>query len=415
MILETFSVALAILGAVGAVVFLHDRYWPWRRLSWRFAEKAASRFAEEMSKDGFDPTVIVGIGRGGAVMGALISGCLGHRPLLVIDRKYLWIKGRRLNDMILHLHLPGPLIEKVLLVAGDSHTGNTMRLYYDYFIELGAKEVRRAVLYRQKTGVEPIEHIGMESVREMRLPWMFHHNYIRDSRKRSEAEASAIRSLRSSALSTSEDEVLVCFLIRHAESVDNAAGDRYSGITECELTQEGLRHAQNLAKALQGEQVQLVYTSPMKRCVSTARAISSFTGAPVRVDARLREMDYGEWEGLTRKEVCERWPEQYAAYKDNPIQNHPPHAENPKKTTARATDCFWEIVKAATSEHFRRVAIVSHNSLLRLLVCSLVGESLENYRQHRCENASITKLVLDTRGKVHIEYENQTDYVQPIS
>lgn len=86
-----------------------------------------------MVRDSFLPTLIVGIGRGGTIMGAMISGCLGHRPLVVIDRKYVWVEGRRNDDLLLRLQFPPELLEKVLLVASETHTGNTMRLYYNYF------------------------------------------------------------------------------------------------------------------------------------------------------------------------------------------------------------------------------------------------------------------------------------------
>lgn len=103
-----------------------------------------------MGVDGFSPTLIVGIGRGGAIMGAMISGCLGHRPLVVIDRKYVWREGRRIDDMILRLHFPSNFLDKVLLVAGEAHTGSTMRLYHSYFTEIGAKMIRRDAFYAQR-------------------------------------------------------------------------------------------------------------------------------------------------------------------------------------------------------------------------------------------------------------------------
>lgn len=53
------------------------------------------------------------------------------------------------------------------------------------------------------------------------------------------------------------------------------------------------------------------------------------------IDRRLRELDYGEWEGLTRQEVFQRWPELYNAYKENPIKNRPPSSEDPQEAAER--------------------------------------------------------------------------------
>lgn len=143
---------------------------------------------DKMTGDDFSPTLIVGIGRGGSIMGAMISGALGHRPLIVVDRKYEWKEGRRIDDMVQRLPINYGL-ERVLLVAGEVHTGNTMRLYYDYFKGLGAKEIRRATLYYEKGSTEPVEYKSLVSTHTMlRMPWMFTKRYRRDSIGEQEAK-----------------------------------------------------------------------------------------------------------------------------------------------------------------------------------------------------------------------------------
>lgn len=188
---EVIGIVLGVIGTISSIWFLHERLFPPKRLSWRVAKDAAENIANKMLLEGFSPTVIVGIGRGGAIMGAMISGCLGHKPLIVIDRKYDWTKGRRMDDMILRLEFHPSLVKKVLLVAGEVHTGNTMRLYYDYFKDHKAKSIKRAVLYNQLGGTEPIEYIGWEGTRDLQLPWMFSKNYIRDSRSEEDAKPNA--------------------------------------------------------------------------------------------------------------------------------------------------------------------------------------------------------------------------------
>lgn len=190
---EFLGVGLGLIGAVASVWFLWERFLARKKLTWRFTEKTVSRFAKEMAAKGFSPTLIIGIGRGGAVMGALLSGVLGHRPLIVIDRKYAWQDGRRIDGMLMHTNLPPSLLERVLLVAGEVHTGNTMRLYCEYFRKLGAKSIARAALFVQKGATEPVEYIGRESETDCQLPWMFTKEYCRGSV--SEAEAKALDSL----------------------------------------------------------------------------------------------------------------------------------------------------------------------------------------------------------------------------
>lgn len=190
------GIILGVIGAISSIWFFYDRLFPVRRLSWKRAQRAASRIAEQMAVHGFSPTLIVGIGRGGAIMGALISGCLGHRPLLVVDRKYVWKEGRRMDDMILRMRIPLNLIEKTLLVSGETHSGNTMRMYYEHFQDIGAKEIRRAAFYYREGSTEPIEYIGFKTSKDLLMPWMFSKKYVRDSR--SEEEAKSLRLLGSS-------------------------------------------------------------------------------------------------------------------------------------------------------------------------------------------------------------------------
>jgi len=194
-LLNIASLTFSAIGAVASGWFVYERLRLNRRLSWRKAERTAASISAKLGADGYSPTVVVGIGRGGAIFGAMISGCLGHRPLLVIDRKYEWVDGRRTDRMIVKLRLPSDLVERVLLVAGEAHTGNTMRLYYDHFGKIGAGEIRRATLLCQTGCTEPVEYVGIASSRDLRMPWMFTERYRRESR--SEAEARGLTGIES--------------------------------------------------------------------------------------------------------------------------------------------------------------------------------------------------------------------------
>lgn len=185
--IDIFYLFLSLIGTIASIWFLVDRINRLKRLSWKSAEKSAIHIASSLGSDDFIPSLIVGIGRGGAVFGALISGCIGHKPLLVIDRKYAWVDGRRFDDLVLKLSLPKELLSKVLLVGGEVHTGNTMKLYYDYFIQIGANEVRRGTFLLQDGCIEKIEYWGIKSKLDRRMPWMFSKQYRRESRSVEEA------------------------------------------------------------------------------------------------------------------------------------------------------------------------------------------------------------------------------------
>ncbi len=177
------SLVLGLIGAISALWYFWEKLVPMRRLGWKFAEKAAKRMAGEMIADNFSPTLIVGIGRGGAIIGALISGCLGHRPLIVIDREYTWEGGDRCDDMIFAVDIPQKFLTRVLLVSGEVHSGNTMKFYCEYFKKLGAKSVRRATFFYEKGATATIHYKGLQSAKKhILMPWMCTKQYMRADR-----------------------------------------------------------------------------------------------------------------------------------------------------------------------------------------------------------------------------------------
>jgi broad specificity phosphatase PhoE len=99
----------------------------------------------------------------------------------------------------------------------------------------------------------------------------------------------------------------VCF-VRHAQSVSNAAGI-WQGQGDSPLSEMGRTQVDALQKAIAGDGYDLVLSSDLSRAADTAEAL----GAPVEHDSRWREIDVGDWEGLTMDQVVERFPEQIAA------------------------------------------------------------------------------------------------------
>ena len=104
---------------------------------------------------------------------------------------------------------------------------------------------------------------------------------------------------------------------RHGRTEWNAAG-RFQGQLDPPLDDEGRRQAALvaplLAAALSGDEP-VVVSSDLRRAVETAGALTGLLGVDLRIDARLREHGLGCWEGLTRDEVAERYPEQFADWR----------------------------------------------------------------------------------------------------
>ncbi|MDE5884155.1 MAG: histidine phosphatase family protein [Oscillospiraceae bacterium] len=90
------------------------------------------------------------------------------------------------------------------------------------------------------------------------------------------------------------------YVTRHGMTEFNAQ-DRISGITDVDLTPEGLRQAEEMAlKAQSYDDIERIIASPMRRAQMTAQKVSDLIGIPIETDSRLREWDYGSYEGKSR-------------------------------------------------------------------------------------------------------------------
>ncbi len=97
-------------------------------------------------------------------------------------------------------------------------------------------------------------------------------------------------------------------LARHGET-DWNSGRRVQGHTDIPLNAAGVTQARMLAEQLAGEPLVAVFSSDLSRALDTATAAADVHGLAVRVDPRLREKNFGTWEGLTDTEISERFPD----------------------------------------------------------------------------------------------------------
>ncbi len=181
LIFDIIIYVFSILGGVVSIITIYKWVRPYKKISWAQVEKGVLSLKEQLIKDQYIPTLIVGIGRGGSITGALLSGCLGHVPILVIERVYDWSGDYRKESLFEDIKLNKNL-ERVLLVAGELHTGGTAKTYKDYFEKIGAGEVRFLSFMTEKYPNLRANYYYIESNdSDIRLPWMLTKNYKRDS------------------------------------------------------------------------------------------------------------------------------------------------------------------------------------------------------------------------------------------
>ena len=187
------------------------------------------------------------------------------------------------------------------------------------------------------------------------------------------------------------------YLIRHG-ATQLSAEDRFAGATDVDLSDEGRAQAQALAVRLADDHIRAVYCSPMRRTVETASIVARPQDLrPITRDG-LREIHHGRWESMRRSEVEAQFPEEYAAWEEDPFTYAPLGGESGLSVMARALPVIREIVAQHRDEN---VAVVSHKATIRLLLSSLLGFDPRGYRD-RLDQAPACLNVLDFKDTVRV-------------
>ncbi len=179
------------------------------------------------------------------------------------------------------------------------------------------------------------------------------------------------------------------FLVRHGATVLTDE-DRFAGATDVPLSEVGREQATRLALRLSEEEIAAAYASPLGRAAETARILARPHRLEVELMPELREISHGRWEEMTRREVDERFPEEAAAWNDDPYTFAPEGGESGLAATARALPAILEIVRRHPGQ---RVIVVSHKATIRLLLSSLLGFDPRRYRDNLGQNPAALNIV----------------------
>lgn len=167
-------------------------------------------------------------------------------------------------------------------------------------------------------------------------------------------------------------------MVRHGETVWHEE-NRYAGRSDIALTPKGLEQAERLARwSLMAGDITSVSCSTLSRAQSTALPVAKALGLPLQVDERLVELDFGQGEGLTSAEMSQRMPAAFMAFRADPIVNFLPGGEDPVAAVERAMSALGAIAKSAGPDG--RSLVVAHSTLLRLVLCKMLGIPLSHYR-----------------------------------
>ena len=177
-------------------------------------------------------------------------------------------------------------------------------------------------------------------------------------------------------------------LVRHGETDWNAAG-RIQGHSDTPLNAAGRQQARRAAQRLAPEPVRALYSSDLARAFETAMIIGEPLGLTVVTSRRLRERQYGAWEGLTAAEIQARYPEQFTMWRARSTDFAPPQGETIRQLLTRALAELQTIARRHLNE---MVVVVTHGGFCYVLINHILGSVNGDRREFTIDNASIHTL-----------------------
>lgn len=182
---------------------------------------------------------------------------------------------------------------------------------------------------------------------------------------------------------------------------------RYQGQTDIPLSDEGIAQAEAVGRRLAGEPVCRMYSSDLARATMTASIIARHHNIEVKTDRRLREMYFGEWEGLTFDEIGKKWPSLRDRWLKDPVNLRPPGGESASDLIARVLEAVRDIY--SDIKNITRTGpggagpccvIVCHGGVIRSLIALSSIGSAESMWSRAVRQSSITTGRLGPDGLV---------------
>jgi len=172
------------------------------------------------------------------------------------------------------------------------------------------------------------------------------------------------------------------YIIRHGET-DYNKENRYLGGIDIALNQNGIFQAKQLAKKVADLNVQIIFSSPLKRAIETTEIIKAKNNCEIIIDDHFIERSVGVYEGLTKDEAKAKYPDLYANNITRIFDDAPPNGETINDVLKRVYDGLDNIKK---QNKFSRIMIVTH---------AFVAKTINKYFNPRISEQEFFDFVLD--------------------
>ncbi|MFV5262623.1 histidine phosphatase family protein [Acinetobacter courvalinii] len=166
-------------------------------------------------------------------------------------------------------------------------------------------------------------------------------------------------------------------LLRHGETT---LSHTLRGHLDDALTEQGWLQMQSTIQQYLDAQVHwdVIISSPLQRCQNFAAAFAKQLELPLLLKAEIKEMYFGDWEGVSTQTIYENEPELLANFWQFPTQYHAPNGESLHQFQQRVLHGFNEIYVQMQQHNWNKALIVTHGGVIKLLTCLARQQKLDD-------------------------------------
>jgi len=182
-------------------------------------------------------------------------------------------------------------------------------------------------------------------------------------------------------------------VVRHGQTAWNEGqGERFRGRAEVELDDKGIKQAGATAARLAQWEAAAIYSSPLKRALSTASILTEPLKLQVQPTEGLIDIDYGRWQGLSLKEAAEDDSKLYKLWLKSPHLVTFPQGESLEQVQKRVVSAVESLVPQHPGQS---IVLVSHKVVCKILFCSLLGLDTSHFWQLQQDPCAINLVEAD--------------------
>ena len=199
-------------------------------------------------------------------------------------------------------------------------------------------------------------------------------------------------------------KVWIIDVLRHGETT---LSHTLRGHLDDALTPTGWQQMQTSIEQMQPYPWQVIFTSPLQRCAAFAHTFAINTHLICYEDANFKEMNFGDWEGVTTEQIYQQSPELLTNFWQHPTQYTAPNGESLLDFQSRIQQGLFLVIEKMQIQQHEHALLVTHGGVIKLLRCLAQHQPLDDLlkMQARLGQMYRFKITLDDQQQLQISEE----------